>query len=79
MDGLVDDSSNFIAEAKTAVLAARTNLAAGTNVMDIDGGAGAGPSEYETCESAGSVGTGGEHGGVGKKTKKKRWRKRVGH
>jgi hypothetical protein len=48
-------------------------------VMDIDGGAGAGPSEYETCESAGSVGTGGEHGGVGKKTKKKRWRKRVGH
>ncbi|GAA5824525.1 hypothetical protein JCM11251_000458 [Rhodosporidiobolus azoricus] len=82
--GGVEDSNAFAEEARRAILAASASGAmsrsASLNGMDIDEP----PSEYETCESAMSgvdIAQGGLLAGTsqGKKPKKKRWRKRVGH
>ncbi|GAA6009141.1 hypothetical protein JCM10207_004280 [Rhodosporidiobolus poonsookiae] len=86
-DGLEVDSSAFAAEARRALAAALTGAggAAGTTMagpemaMQPDA-----PSEYETAESAvSSAGAEGETAGSsapgGKRKKKKRARKRVGH
>ncbi|GAA5936423.1 hypothetical protein JCM10213_000315 [Rhodosporidiobolus nylandii] len=73
-DGIVDDSSAFVAEAKRAVLAATSTAAAAMDVEEA--------SEYETAESVISVESrAGGWGEEGKKKKKGRKRKatRVGH